>query len=53
MIMNLHGWRSEQMFLRYGIVDNADKTAALEQEAEWIGEQLRKKDEQKPPEKLN
>jgi hypothetical protein len=40
--MKLHGWRSEQMFLRYGIVDNTDKSAALEQEEEYIQEQLRK-----------
>jgi hypothetical protein len=40
--MKLHAWRSEQMSLRYGIVDNTDKTAVLEQEEQFIQEQLRK-----------
>ncbi|MGO8794420.1 MAG: tyrosine-type recombinase/integrase [Candidatus Sulfotelmatobacter sp.] len=53
VIMNLHGWRSEQMFLRYGIVDNADKAVALDQEADWVKEQLQKISAQKSSEEPN
>jgi hypothetical protein len=42
VIMKLHGWRTEAMFRRYGIVDNADKLMALEQEETYVQEQLKK-----------
>ena len=38
----LHGWRTQAMFRRYGIVDNADKLMAPEQEGTYVREQLKK-----------
>ena len=53
VIMKLQGWRTEAMFQRYGIVDNADKLMALEQEETYIQEQLKKQAEQAPKQRLN
>jgi len=38
VIMDIHGWKTSEMFRRYGIVNQADRVQALAQESHFVAE---------------
>jgi hypothetical protein len=42
VIMDIHGWKTSEMFRRYGIVNQADRVQALLKESEFLAEAQKK-----------